>query len=67
MPGGVAIPVGAVSVGVVPVGVPTVVVLPPAPVDDRVVTVLAGGALPRTCLGFEPLNLSLLRLGGLGL
>jgi hypothetical protein len=66
VPGGV-IPGGVVSVGVLPGGVVTVGVLPPAPVDDCVDTVLAGGALPRSCLAFDPLNLCLCPLGGLGL
>lgn len=53
--------------GVVTVGVVTVGVVPPAPVDDRVDTVPAGGALPPTCLGLELLNPCLFRLWLLGL
>ena len=70
VPRGVMVPGGVVTLGVVTVGVVppvTVGVVPPAPVDDRVGTVPAGGALPGTCLGLELPNLCLFRLWLLGL
>lgn len=51
--------VGAVAVGVVPVGA-----FPPTPVEGDVVTLRAGGAPPRRCPGLD--DLCPLRLGLLG-